>query len=106
MTPAAKRDEWRRLAEAATEDPWYCGGMIGDIGKPLAHFIHDKGRQIVALSETFSADYSGRDKDMRFIASAREAVPALLSDITEAEAERDAARAELERLRPALETSG
>lgn len=44
------------------------GGMIGDPGKPLRHFIKDATGKPVLFSDSFEVDYSGGDRLMRYLA--------------------------------------
>lgn len=71
----------RERVEAATPGPWAYGGMIGDPGELLAHFVRNAKGDIASYSERFAADYAGLDKDQRFIAAARSDVPRLLDEI-------------------------
>lgn len=80
-------DDIRARLNAATPGPWKYGGMIGDPGKPLAHFVTNAKGDIVSLSTDFAADYAGLDKDQRFIASAPEDIAFLLALVEEKETE-------------------
>lgn len=44
------------------------GGMIGDPGEPLRHFIKDATGKPVLFSDEFHADYSGGDRLMKRLA--------------------------------------
>lgn len=86
MTPeqeARIAEIWGRV-QRASQGPWEYGGMIGDPGAPLAHFVKNANGDIVSLSREFAADYAGLDKDQRFIAAARGDIPFLLDALSEA----------------------
>jgi hypothetical protein len=106
------RAEWKQLAEAATPGPWQVNEALS-----RAHHRFEDGTRVVTTSDspglslitlwpqrTIGESTRGWDvpeqspANASFIAAARTAVPTLLSDIEKAEAERDALRAEVERL--------
>jgi hypothetical protein len=107
MIDEKKIEEWQRLADAATPGPW-ATGAAGEV----FHQTETDGRRWVANGYEL--------KDQEFIASARTAVPELIAELRRlrgrytvdvievqegrqrAERERDALRAEVERLRGKL----
>lgn len=84
--------EWRALADAATPGPWHA--HFGTHGDPevVLDPAWSKFTRVADVS-TASGDY-GR-ADARFIAAARDAVPALLDLVERLTGERDAALREL-----------
>ncbi len=44
------------------------GGMIGDPGEPLRHFIKDASGKPVMFSEPFAVDCSGGDRLFKYLA--------------------------------------
>ena len=85
LTPE-DRDQLRALASGATPGPW--------IPHPSYVWTSELGGIIQNWSEDANAA-----ADMEFIAAARQAVPALLDMLDQAESERDQAQAALDRVR-------
>lgn len=69
--------EMERVCESVS-DGWKYGGMMGDPGKPLCHFVEDSRGENVLLSESFNADYANLDKPLKFAVFARTALPRLV----------------------------
>lgn len=77
-----------KLAGAATPGPWRYGGMIGDPGSPLRHFIEDAEGRPFAFSEEFAADYAGLDRPFLYIAACTpERILALCAVVAAADAD-------------------
>lgn len=90
-TTRERRDEWKRLAEAATEGPWDL-----DMNKRWGSW------KVTAPPSDGHPDYSRKiadslltEADAEFIAAAREAVPALIAEVESLSVERDDLRAKL-----------
>lgn len=90
-TPRERRDEWKRLADAATEGPWDL-----DMNKRWGSW------KVTAPPSDGHPDYSRKiadslltEADAEFIAAAREAVPALAAEVETLSVERDDLRAKL-----------
>lgn len=90
-----QRVEWRRLADATTDGSWYA---------------ERRADEYYDLTTVYSVFHNGdtMDRDLvaevaydnaEFIAAAREAVPALLDALDQAERERDEAQAAVQRVR-------
>ena len=86
------RDRLRELAENATPGPWEYPGEL--LGLPCTTvFAGDPKRTHAAYVAEMGP------QDGAFIAASRQAVPALLDMLDQAEAERDQAQAALDRVR-------
>ena len=88
LTPE-DRDRLRALAENATPGPWL----------PHARYVWTS--ELGGIIQNWSADANAA-ADMEFIAAAHTAVPALLDQLDQTEAERDQARAQVDRVRELL----
>lgn len=114
MITKEQRDEWRRLADAATPGEWreddghvFQGELadkrVATIRAKLAGLPYEKafldpdGASIAHCQQ----EWDNSDANAAFIAAARSAVPALLDALDEAERERDKLLEHLERHRTA-----
>lgn len=95
--PPEQRAEWRRLAEAATEGKWF----IVRYGDGDSYVIHSDDERRIFFPPSpigFSAspgslgDPAQIKADMKFVAAARTAVPALLDEVERLEEIRAAAQ--------------
>lgn len=73
-------EEMEAMCGTLPKGPWHYGGMIGDPGKPLRHFI-ENADGIVCVSEPFAVDYADGSGKFRAIALARTALPTALKMI-------------------------
>lgn len=90
------RDRLRELAENATPGPWEVDRMGDLVSVPGREKDRHGGHIFIG---TATGDATASDEDTEFIAAARNAVPALLDMLDQAEAERDRAQAALDRVR-------
>lgn len=77
MTPDEIKTLREFLPELMRGPEWIYGGMIGDPGKPLAHFIKAEAK-VICLSMEFEVDYAGGDMLFRAIAALRNHAPELI----------------------------
>ena len=82
MTTPEQRTEWQTLADAATPGPWYSqeNDLIGGF---CVMPTDSPPSQVRACT---IADFTSA-KDSRFIAAAREAMPALLAEVAQLQSE-------------------
>jgi hypothetical protein len=90
MSTAEQRQEWARLAEAATPGEW----EIRNHGSAGSAIVTGEYERVFTVARTFEHENAA------FIAASRTAVPALLADVDRLTAERDAAYRLLEGLTP------
>jgi hypothetical protein len=90
MSTAEQRQEWARLAEAATPGEW----EIRNHGSAGSAIVTGEYERVFTVARMFEHENAA------FIAASRTAVPALLADVDRLTAERDAAYRLLEGLTP------
>ncbi len=86
MIPREQLEQWRALANAAAPGPWFLQETPGSYAYIARWVVHEGEKLRCEVDE---------DADLAFAAAAREAVPALISEV-EAQAE------EIERMRAVL----
>ena len=65
--------------------PWKYGGMIGDPGKPLRHFVKDEDGEPILFSDDFAADYANLDRPLKTAVALVNALPQLVALVEAAE---------------------
>ena len=86
-TTKEQRDEWRKLANEATEGPWE-STIEGESGRVVADDPNYPSFWLISICDTSQSPKEY--ENAIFIAESRTAVPALLDDIDELIAEHDA----------------
>ena len=100
------RDQLRELVENATPAPW--AADLDRYGETRGIWPTGPGEEQIIGSYVAADGYDsqgwtgGTDEDLSFIAATRQAVPALLDMLDQAEAERDQTRAQVDRVRELL----
>ena len=97
------RDRLRELASGATPGPWEAQDYDdhpGDEGSCVLTHEPERGTRAIAYAIAYPwTTPESCEADAEFIAASRQAVPALLDMLDQAEAERDQAQAALDRVR-------
>lgn len=93
-----RRDEWKRLAEAATEGPWFeAGREYDDDNIWIWAKDTDGGAPFEVALGALPSDQADQDYDnAAFIAAAREAVPDLIAQVEALESERSVLAAKIQ----------
>ena len=101
------RDRLRELASGATPGPWEAQDYDdhpGDEGSCVLTHEPERGTRAIAYAIAYPwTTPESCEADAEFIAASRQAVPALLYQLDQAEAERDHARAQADRVRALLD---
>ena len=100
MTDTPDLDALAALAGDATAGPWYV--MNGPDGRPSGITAWERGAgpyMLIGYSEPDASVVRPDEGDAAFIAAARNALPALIERVKTAEADRDAYRARIDKVR-------